>query len=134
MKRYLLDTSICVFLFRGKFGINEKLNKYDSSQIFISDVTLAELKYGAYRSSEPEYNLLLIERLISKVSVVPFSASIDIFARTKDLLRRKGITIEDFDLLIASSALAYNLILITDNIKHFSHVENLELENWVVRS
>jgi tRNA(fMet)-specific endonuclease VapC len=50
MKKYLLDTSICVFLFRRKYGIEEKLQKIGVSQCYVSEVTIVELKYGAYKS------------------------------------------------------------------------------------
>lgn len=50
MKQYLLDTCICVFLFRQKFEIAEKLAGIGASQCFVSEVTIAELKYGAYKS------------------------------------------------------------------------------------
>lgn len=133
MKQYLLDTSICVFLFRQKFGIEERLARLTPSQCFISDVTVAELKYGAYKSNRVQENLDLIEQFVSEINVVSFAESIDYFAREKNRLRSLGTPIEDFDLLIASAALSKDLILVTDNLKHFMNVQGLSIENWVVR-
>lgn len=133
MKRYLLDTCICVFLFRQKFGIAEKLSKLNSTQCYISEVTIAELKYGAYKSNRIEENLKLIDELIEKVNIVPFAESIDIYAKEKNRLRAQGTPIDDFDLLIASSAIQTNAILVTDNTKHFVNIDGLTLENWVER-
>lgn len=133
MKGYLLDTCICVFLFRRKHGIDKRLKGIDVRKCYISEVTIAELKYGAYKSDRVAENLLLIENLISRVNVVNFAESIDFFARKKNDLRKKGLTIEDFDLLIASAAITKNLVLVTDNTKHFQRIEGLTLENWVER-
>lgn len=67
MKQYLLDTSICVFLFRNKFGIKECLEKIGKSQCYISEITIAELTYGAYKSNRVNENLHLIDRFVSEV-------------------------------------------------------------------
>lgn len=133
MKKYLLDTSICVFLLRQKYGIAEKLAQISPSQCYVSEVTIAELKYGAYKSNRIKENLDLVEDLISELNVVTFAESIDFFAQEKNRLRLLGTLIEDFDLLIASAALSNDLILVTDNIKHFVKVKGLTIENWVMR-
>ena len=130
MKQYLLDTCICVFLFRQKFEIAEKLVGIGASQCFVSEVTIAELKYGAYKSKRLKENLDLIDRFISKINIVPFAESVDFFAQEKNRLRSLGTPVEDFDLLIACSR---NLILVTDNLKHFKNIKGLMVENWVER-
>lgn len=71
MKKYLLDTSICVFLFRRKYGIAEKLQKVGALQCYVSEVTIAELKYGAYKSDRIKENLDLIDRFIRLINIVP---------------------------------------------------------------
>ena len=133
MKQYLLDTCICVFLFRQKFEIAEKLVGIGASQCFVSEVTIAELKYGAYKSKRLKENLDLIDRFISKINIVPFAESVDFFAQEKNRLRSLGTPVEDFDLLIASAACYRNLILVTDNLKHFKNIKGLMVENWVER-
>ena len=57
MKQYLLDTCICVFLFRNKFGIENRLEEIGPEQCYISEVTIAELTYGAYKSNRVNENL-----------------------------------------------------------------------------
>lgn len=133
MKQYLLDTCICVFLFRQKFGIEEKLLQVDASQCFVSEVTIAELKFGAYKSNRVEENLNLIERFISKINIVPFAESIDFYAQEKVRLCSLGTPIEDFDLMIASAAYVRGLVLVTDNLKHFKNVSGVTIENWIER-
>ena len=133
MNGYLLDTCICVFLFWNKFNVKDKLNEIGCSNCYISDVTLAELKFGAYKSNQCERNLFIIKEFISEIGIVPFIEGIDIYSQDKAMLHRKGTPIEDFDLLIASAAKARNLTLVTDNIKHFKGIDNLMIENWVIR-
>lgn len=77
MKGYLLDTSICVFHFREHREVTQRLNEIGFSRCFISDVVLAELRYGAFKSDFVEDNLKLIDEFVKKVRVLPFADSID---------------------------------------------------------
>lgn len=133
MTRYLLDTCICVFLFRQKYGVAERLSKLNPEQCYVSEVTIAELTYGAYKSDRVGENLQLIEELVSVINVIPFAESIEIYAKEKVRLRALGTPVDDFDLLIAAAAVQQELVLVTDNIKHFKNIENLEIENWIER-
>jgi len=133
MNGYLLDTCICVFLLRRKHGVERRLAELRPDQCYISEITVAELKYGAYKSNRAEENLALIDELTDIVNIVPFTESIDVYAKEKNRLRAQGAPIEDFDLLIASAAISRGLTLVTDNTKHFSRIEGLTLENWIER-
>ena len=131
MKNYLLDTSICVFLFRNNRDVAQRLNEIGSERCFICDVVLAELRYGAYKSDRTEENLKLIDDFVKEIKVLPFADSIDIYAQEKLRLKNSGKPIEDFDLLIGCAAKAADLTIVTHNIKHFSHIEGLDIEDWV---
>ena len=131
MKNYLLDTSICVFLFRNNRDVAQRLNEIGSERCFICDVVLAELRYGAYKSDRTEENLKLIDDFVKEIKVLPFADSIDIYAQEKLRLKNSGKPIEDFDLLIGCAAKAAGLTIVTHNIKHFSHIEGLDIEDWV---
>lgn len=72
MKGALPETCICVFLFRQKFDIDKKLNKMGYAKCFISEITIAELKYGAYKSNRMTDNLRLIDAFVEKVNIVSF--------------------------------------------------------------
>ncbi|MEE3417098.1 MAG: PIN domain-containing protein [Prevotella sp.] len=133
MNGYLLDTSICVYLFRNKFNIADKLDRIGRENCFISSVTIAELVYGAYKSNSPTENLNMIRTFCNTVNIVPFEEAIDIYAQEKNRLRKEGLIIEDFDLLIASAANVRNLILVTDNTKHLGRINDIKLENWAER-
>ena len=65
MNGYLLDTSTCIFLLRGKRSVEEKLNEIDEADCYISEVVLAELIFGAYYSDQVEDNLRQVEEFVS---------------------------------------------------------------------
>jgi tRNA(fMet)-specific endonuclease VapC len=131
MKKYLLDTSICVFLFRNNQDVVKRLNRIGSERCFICDVVFAELRYGAYKSSRTDENLKLIDDFTKEIKVLPFADSIDVYAQEKLRLKNSGKPIEDFDLLIGCAAKAARLTVVTHNVKHFSHIEGLNIEDWV---
>ena len=131
MNGYLLDTSICVYLFRGNRDVMQRLNRIGFEHCFICDVVLAELRYGAYNSNFVEENLKMIDDFIEEVQVLPFANSIDVYAKEKVRLKKAGMPIEDFDLLIGCAAQAAKLTMVTNNIKHFSHIEGLVIEDWI---
>ena len=131
MKGYLLDTDICVFYLRDKHNIKQRLEETGRKKVFISDITVAELRYGAYKSDFPEENLKLVDAFLDEVNIVPFADGIDEFAKEKTLLCKAGKMVQDFDLLIAAAAKACNLTLVTNNTKHFERISDLQIENWV---
>ena len=131
MNGYLLDTSICVYLFRGNREVMQRLNEIGLEQCYICDVVLAELRYGAYISNYVDDNLKMIDDFIKEVRVLPFADSIDVYAKEKIRLKKAGNPIEDFDLLIGCAAKAAGLTMVTHNIKHFNHIEGLEIEDWI---
>lgn len=130
-KSYLLDTCICVFIMRGKYHIDRFLKEVGIENCYISEITVAELLYGAYWSKE-EANIHLTERFISSLEVIPIYGSLREYAQQKTRLRMKGISIDDFDLLIGCNAIVNDLILVTDNVKHFERLP-LKIVNWVQR-
>jgi tRNA(fMet)-specific endonuclease VapC len=132
MDKYLLDTDISVFCLRGKYNINQKLKEiigYDNC--FISEITLAELKYGAELSERVEENLHSINEFANKIGILPIFNSLDLYAKEKARLKKSGNLIDDFDLLIGCSSIKNNLILVTNNTNHFERIENIKIENWI---
>ncbi len=133
MNKYLLDTNIVIFLFRQKFQIREKMALVGLQNCFVSEITLAELKIGAESSADPAKNHALINLLTETVTVLPISKVLDVFASEKVRLNKAGTPMHDhFDVLIAATALVYDLVLVTNNTKHFIVYEGLEVEDWTV--
>lgn len=128
---YLLDTNICIYLFKGKYNIRKKLTEVGLKHCFISEITLAELIYGAQCSSNVKKHTKEIEDLLSILQVLPIRPILTDYGRVKKELRLAGMMIENFDLLIGVTALANNLVMITENVKHVGHIPGLKIENWV---
>jgi tRNA(fMet)-specific endonuclease VapC len=132
MSKYLLDTDISVFYLRGKYNLNRKLKEivgYDSC--FISEITLAELKYGAELSEKADENLYSVNKFANKIGILPIFNSLDLYAKEKARLKKIGNLIDDFDLLIGCSAVKNGLILVTNNENHFERINNIKIENWI---
>lgn len=129
---YLLDTNIVVFLFRDKFNIADKIAVVDNKNCFISEITLAELKYGALKSQRPIYQMELINEFAQTVQVVSISSVIDLYAEERARLELLGTPVENFDLLIGVTAVKYGFTLITNNMRHFTRIENIHLEDWTL--
>ena len=127
---YLLDTNIVIFFFKGRFDIDEKLDAVGIENCFISEITLAELKYGALFSQRPERHIKEVEGLLEEIAVIPITSAIDLYAEEKARLRKAGTLIDDFDLLIGCTAIANGLTLVTNNTKHFNRLQNIRLEDW----
>lgn len=131
--KYLLDTNICIHLFRGKYNLIEKFEEINLDDCAISEITLAELIFGAENSPNPKKNYKIIDTFSEQIKILPIFNSIQIYAKEKVRLRRKGIMISDFDLLIGSTAIANELIMVTENVKEFNRISGIYIENWVKR-
>ena len=131
--KYLLDTNICIHLFRGKYNLVEKFEEINLDDCAISEITLAELIFGAENSPNPKINNNIINTFSEQVKILPIFNSIQIYAKEKVRLRRKGIMISDFDLLIGLTAIANELRMVTENVKEFNRVSGINIENCVKR-
>jgi tRNA(fMet)-specific endonuclease VapC len=130
--KFLLDTDTCIFWLRGHASVHNRLTAAGPEEVGLSVITLAELRYGAACSAQSGANHQAIDDFSSALSV--FGVDLDIahaFGDIKAQLRRDGMPIEDFDLLVAATARTYDLTLVTNNTDHFSRISGLRLENWV---
>ncbi len=130
--RYLLDTNICVFLMRGKYDVDKRIISVGIDNCCISEITVAELLYGAECSSAPESNRRLVNDFCNDMEIIPISGTLSLYANQKADLRKRGLPIDDFDLLIACGAMSHDLILVSDNTKHFDRLP-VTLQNWIER-
>jgi tRNA(fMet)-specific endonuclease VapC len=131
LKKYLLDTNICVYFLKGLFHLDVKIEKAEVENCFISEITVAELKFGAENSESKEKNRKTVDEFVNRFTVIPIFNALDIYAREKARLRKKGTPLDDFDLLIGATAISNNLILVTRNISDFERLRDIEVENWV---
>ena len=129
MKKYLIDSDILIYFLKGKQEVIEKLSHIPIDDLYISRINYTELIYGAYNSSKINQNLKVIEPFLDSFKILEFTqASSLIFAKEKARLKKNGNIISDMDLMIASIAIENDCTLISNNIKHFDRVQNLELE------
>lgn len=128
---YLLDTDICIFLLKDKYEISQKIRLAGISNCYISEITIAELLYGAYFSDKFDKHIQEVAKIEALFEVIPIFDCLPLFGKEKARLRQLGQLIPDFDLLIATSAIQHNLTLVSNNTTHVSRVESINLENWV---
>jgi tRNA(fMet)-specific endonuclease VapC len=131
--KYILDTNICIHFFRGKYNLLTKFEEVGIGNCCISEITLAELVYGAEKSQNPEKNHRLIEDFIEQVAVLPLYSAIYFYGKEKARLNAIGETISDFDLLIGSTAIENDLIMVTENVSEFKRIKDIKIENWINR-
>jgi tRNA(fMet)-specific endonuclease VapC len=127
---YLLDTNIVIFYFKGNINVVNKIKLTGLSNCFISEVTVAELKIGAYKSEKYEYHNKLIEDFVKGINVISISDIIDCYASERARLEKLGQKLENFDLLIGATAIANELILVTNNLKHLQRMSITNIEDW----
>jgi tRNA(fMet)-specific endonuclease VapC len=132
--QYLLDTNICVFFLRGKLNLDEIIRQKNRENCFISEITVAELRYGAENSENPTKSHKSVDSFVNGLSIVPIYGSILRYAKEKVRLKKIGKPMhDDFDLLIGVTAIENKLILVTDNVKDFEKLEGIKIENWFER-
>jgi len=128
---FLLDTDTIIYSLKGNPNILRNLEAHQQDPLRICVITLLELYYGAYKSEKPLSNLVKVRRIEKAFDIIPADDTIaETFGMIKSRLECAGTTLDDFDLIIASCALANNLTLVTNNEKHFHRIEGLKLENW----
>lgn len=128
---YLLDTNICIYFFKGQFGLIEKFRMIGFDKFAISEITLAELIYGAEKSQNVTKNMLVVENFAEKIIILPIFDGIKIYAKEKARLKTKGSIISDLDLFIGATAIVNDIQLVTRNVHEFVRMENIKLVNWI---
>lgn len=116
---------------KGRFELDKKFDLVNNDSLFISEITLAELKFGVANSQNIEKNSLALNNFLTGVQILPIFDGIDIYAKEKARLKKSGKPVDDFDLLIGSTAIANDLILVTNNTKHFENLKRIKLDNWI---
>lgn len=128
---FLIDTDIIIYSLKRHPEVISGFGAHARDPKAISVVTYGELLYGANRSRRRVENEAKVRRIGELFPVVGISMAImDTFASVKASLAGKGKVVDDFDLLIGSTALVLNYTLVTNNQKHFAKIPGLKTENW----
>lgn len=137
MEKFILDTCTWIEFFHERNGVKEKVDSKDVDQIFASEVTLAELTYGAIKSEDYKRHIKEPEWLRQYVTIYEISDVFEEYGQIRCALNKisknKAKEIGQFDMLIGATALHYDLTVVTDNIKDFSLMPGVKCVNWVER-
>lgn len=115
---------------KGKFDLGNKFDNVPQENLFISEITLAELKFGVENSVHQEKNKKALTDFLTGVQILPIFHSLDLYAREKARLRKAGTPIDDFDLLIGATSVTHKLTMVTNNFNHFKRINGIKLEDW----
>jgi len=130
--KYLLDTNVCIKILKGNSEkILEMIRNIDNNMIIIPSIVRYELFYGAYKSTNKDKNLLILKALLGNFSDRYFDSTVsEICGKVRAELDKTGTPIGPYDLQIGAIALADNLTLVTHNVKEFSRIQGLRIEDW----
>ncbi|TLD93465.1 type II toxin-antitoxin system VapC family toxin [Helicobacter magdeburgensis] len=133
MAKIMLDTNICIYILNNKPEyIKGKFLQYRIGDVAISSISVAELYFGVEKSRFKEPNTIALSAFLANLEVVNFgNKEASVYASVRADLERKKSLIGSMDMLIAATAIANNLVLITNNTKEFERVQNLNIENWI---
>ncbi len=130
MTGFMLDTDISSYIIRRRPAtLLERFEKY-AETLNVSVLTAAELRFGAQKAGRPKL-AELVEAYLERLAILDWSNEVTShYARIRSELEHSGKPIGNMDLLIASHAVSQGMTLVTNNIKHFSHVPGLKVEVW----
>jgi tRNA(fMet)-specific endonuclease VapC len=128
---YLLDTDTLIYSFKGNEKVIENIKNHADAPKALSVISYGELIYGAHKSAQVSSNLAKVHRLREILPIIDTTSSImECYGSIKAELSKKGITVDDFDLLIGSTAITLGYTVVTNNEKHFKKIPDLKIVNW----
>lgn len=130
--QYLLDTNICIYLIQQRPPkVLERFSNLALSDIGISSITVAELEYGVCKSQHQEKNRNALMQFLIPLEIVEFDqAAATLYGAIRSDLESRGLVIGAMDMLIAAHALSLGVTLVSNNVREFSRIANLSLQNW----
>lgn len=129
---YVLDTNTASAAIKGSARLDRRIGEIPTEQWCISAVTRAELRFGVARRPEATRLAQVVETFLSVVRTEAWDErAADAHGRLRAELAAAGRRIGDFDEMIAAHALALRATLVTDNVRHFSRIAELSIENWI---
>src|SRR6266704_983913 len=132
MLQYMLDTDICIYVIKNHpEALREKFNRL-ADQLCISSITLGALHFGAEKSLRRLENLDAINNFTACLEVLPFGPKAAAhYGQIRADLQRAGTPCGPHDMQIAGHARSEGLVVVTNNMREFSRMPGLRVENWV---
>lgn len=133
---YCLDTNTIIYYLKGMHaGVRARLSALQPQQVSVPEVVVAELLFGVHRSQQKASNLAKVKAFLEPLRRLPFDVKVSPhYAEIRADLTNRGNLIGPNDLMIAATARAHGLILVTHNLAEFLRVSGLKLEDWVCRN
>ena len=129
--KYVLDTNTLIYFFKGLGDVSKHMLAQSPSELAIPTVVLFELEVGIAKSTSPRKRKSQLQEITELVNVLPFGiAESKSAAQIRVKLEKQGLPIGPYDVLIAATALANNMILVTHNQKEFGRIQSLKIEDW----
>jgi tRNA(fMet)-specific endonuclease VapC len=130
--KYMLDTNICIYCIRkNPQKVFRRMQGREIGDVGISAITYSELRFGVADSSNPEQNSIALAEFIAPLEVLNYTAEIaETYGSIRSFLKTKGKLIGPLDLLIAAHAVHLESTLVTNNVREFSRIPGLKIENW----
>lgn len=131
--RYLLDTNICIYIATQRpLSVLQRFEGLQVGDVAMSIVTYGELLYGAEKSQHTKKSMEKLEEIATLIPPLPLSIEVGKhYAHVRSNLEKQGTPIGNNDLWICAHALTLDTILVTNNVKEFSRVQQLKIENWI---
>ena len=130
MVKYLLDTCVCISMFRNEGHVREKLLNVGLDNCYISEITIAELYFGLAKAENKKHKLEDIKRVQQMFKVIPAYSSFKEYGEIRHSLEHTGLRVDQFDLLIGATAIHHQMTLVTSNLKHFERMPGIKIESW----
>lgn len=126
--KYLIDTDWTINYLKDKVPYADKLEELRPEGMAISSASVAEVLTGIVGETERDRQKLALANFLQPLVEIPFDQKLtERFARIRKDLLKKHTPLENFDIVIAATAMEYDLILLTDNTAHFKRVKGLKL-------
>lgn len=127
--KYLLDTNVLISMFRNYGDVRSRILSAGFKNCCVSEISIAELFYGAAKGGRQK-NYEDINNVLRQFEIVPIYPCLEKYGIIKAELERKGLRIDEFDLLIGATALQNQLVVVTANVKHLERIPSITVENW----
>jgi tRNA(fMet)-specific endonuclease VapC len=129
---YLVDTSICVSLLRGRTpNVLTRIRRHAPSDVGISSLTVGELEYGVAKAGRPDRERALLDGFLLPFTILGFDLAAGIeYGRLRYALEARGQRIGAIDTLLAAQALSLRATMVTHNVREFGRVPGLKVEDW----
>jgi tRNA(fMet)-specific endonuclease VapC len=129
--RYLLDTNMASYVIKGNVRhVREKLLTVPMSEVGVSVVTEAELRFGVARKAGALRLNLAVDEFLLRVEILPWDSQAALhYAGLRATLEDAGSPMGNLDMMIAAQALSANAVLVTHD-RVFRRVKQLKIEDW----